>query len=349
MSRPSLVITGVGAVSSAGVGIEPLMEALYTGRRCFQPVPLEDLRQEGYEWAPVTAFRVGDFMPPLKARKFDRCSQFAIAAAGMALKDAGLDRGGLDPNRIGIVLGCGFGGITNSEEFLKGYFSGGGDGLIPMLFPNTVTNAAASNTSIEHGLKGPNVTMIQRFCSAESALLMAQSFIDDGRADVMLVGGVDEITPLILRGFHEIGQLRPGGHGRGFTEGAGILVLERADHAAHRNARIRGRLHAVTTVGLLPSGREQEGVSRLLAGYPEPDLISLSGVAAGRPELAGLFPGVPRFDTGAFLGRSLAMGGIAMTAHLLTLAPAATGIHLAASPEGPWYAVGFEGMVPTSD
>ena len=349
MSRPSLAITGVGVVSSAGVGIEPLMEALRSGRRCFQPVPVGTLAVEGHEWAPASAFRVADFMPPLKARKFDRSSQFAIAAAGMALKDAGIAPGELDSNRIGIVLGCGFGGITNSEEFLKGYFVGGVDGLIPLLFPNTVPNAAASNVSIEYRLKGPNVTMIQRFCSAESALLMAQRFIEEGRADVMLVGGVDEFTPLILKGFRELGQLRPGGYGRGFTEGSGIMVLERADHAARRNARVRGCLCAIGSVGLLPEGREREAVSRLLAGYPAPDLVSLSGIAPGRPELAGLFPDVPRLDTGALLGRSLAMGGIAMTAHLLTLAPGAPGIHLAASPEGPWFAVGFEGTVPARD
>ena len=344
MNRVPLVITGVGAVSPAGVGIEPLRDALRNGRHCFQPVPVEILGEAGHEWAPASAFRVGDFMPPLKARKFDRCSQFAIAAAGMALKDAGLAVGELDSTRIGIVLGCGYGGITNAEEFLKGYFLGGADGLNPMLFPNTVPNAAASNTSIEHRLRGPNVTIVQRFCSAESALLMAQRVIEEERADIMLVGGVDEITPLILKGFQACGQLRPGGLGRGFSEGAGIMVLERADHAARRNASIRGRLQSIHTVGFIPAGREQEGLSRLLAGYPEPELITLSGIAPGHKELASLFPHVPRLDTGALLGRSLAMGGIVMTAHLLTLAPGATGIHLAASPEGSWYAVGFEGV-----
>jgi len=351
MSEIPLVITGVGAVSSAGVGVEPLMDAIRCGRRCFQPLPDALARESGAEWAPATDFRVADFMPPLKARKFDRCSQFAIAATGMALQDAGLAVEELDRTRIGIALGCGFGGITNSEEFLKGFFSSGAAGLIPMLFPNTVPNAPASNASIEHRLKGPNVTMVQRFCSAESALLMAQRFIEEGRADVMIVGGVDEITPVILKGFSALGQLRPGGAGQGFTEGSGILVLERADHAVRRGARIRGSLLKVATIGLLPSGREQEGLSRILAGVsdPELELVSLSGVAAGRPELAGFYPRTPRLDTGALLGRSLAMGGIAMTAHLLTLAPGAIGVHVAASPEGPWFAVTFQGALLSRD
>ncbi len=343
MSHFSPVITGVGAVSAAGVGIELLMAVIRSGRPCFQPVPPEALGRAGEEWAPASAFRVADFMPPLKARKFDRCSQFAIVAAGMALKDAGITLEEMDPTRIGIVMGCGFGGVTNSAEFLKGYFSQGADGLIPMLFPNTVPNAAAGNSSIEYRLKGPNVTMVQRFCSAESALLLAQRFLEEERADIMLVGGVDEIMPVILKGFRALGQLRPGGSGRGFGEGAGILILERADHALRRGARLRGRLCGIRTLGLLPRGREQEGLARLLSGFPQPELLSLSGVAAGCKELAGLFPGVPRLETGALLGRSLAMGGIAMTAQLLTLAPGATGLHLAASPEGPWFAVGFQG------
>jgi 3-oxoacyl-[acyl-carrier-protein] synthase II len=343
MSPPSLVITGVGAVSAAGVGIEPLLEAIRNNRSCFQPIPPETLPGSGEEWAPASTFRVADFMPPLKARKFDRCSQFAIVAAGMALQDAGILLDKLDPTRIGIVLGCGFGGITNSSEFLKGYFSGGADGLIPMLFPNTVPNAAASNCSIEYRLKGPNVTMVQRFCSAESALLLAQRFLEEERADIMLVGGVDEIIPVILKGFRALGQLRSNGWGRGFGEGSGILVLERANHAARRGARIRGRLNGIRTVGLLPAGREEEGLSRLLSGFPQPELLSLSGVAAEYSELAGLFPQVPRLDTGALLGRSLAMGGLAMAAELMTLAPESTGLHVAASPEGPLFAVSFQG------
>jgi len=347
MKDPGLVITGVGAVSSAGVGIEPLMAAVRSSRCCLQPIPAEIPGEEGHEWGPASSFRVADFMPPLKARKFDRCSQFAIAAAGMALKDAGIEMAGMDRNRIGIVLGCGFGGITNSAEFLRGYFSGGTDGLIPMLFPNTVSNASASNASIEHGLKGPNVTFVQRFCSAESALFMARRLIEEGRADIILTGGVDELTPIMIAGFKSLGQLRT--HGRNFTEGSGIMVLEREDHARRRGARIRAKLGAVTTLGLLLPGAEAEGLSRLLADFPEPAVVSFSGAAIEQKETEELFPGVPRIDTGALLGRSLAMGGIALSALILSLPAGKTGIHLATSPEGPWYAAVLEGVSPGID
>ena len=349
MNETPVVITGLGAVSSAGVGVEALMTALREGRRCFQPAPAGTPDLPGVQWAPASTFRVAEFMPPLKARKFDRCSQFAIAAAGMALTDAGIHSGELDPTRIGVILGCGFGGISNSDEFLRGYFTGGAGGLIPMLFPNTVANAAASNTSIEHGFRGPNVTIVQRYCSAESALMMARRFLQENRADIILTGGVDEITRLTLCGFRDLGQLRPGGLGNGFTEGSGILVVEREDHAVRRSARIRARITGISTVGLLPRRKEEEGISRLLSGYPRPALISLSGTAPLCPELAGLYPDALRLDTGAILGRSLAMGGISMTAHLLSLGPGRDGLHLAASPEGPWYAAGFQGVTTGRD
>src|SRR5512136_1994581 len=210
-------------------------------------------------------------MPPLKARKFDRCSLFAVVAAGMALKDAGIDPAQMDPSRIGITLGCGFGGIANSEEFLRGYFSKGADGLIPMLFPNTVPNAPASNASIEHGFKGPNVTMVQRFCSAESAFLMACRFLEEGRADIMLTGGADDLTPIMLKGFHALGQLS--NYAAGFGEGSGILVLERREHALRRGAAIRGSLREIRTVGHFLPGKEAEGITRL-RGRVLPDIVS---------------------------------------------------------------------------
>ena len=177
--KSGIVITGIAAISAGGVGIGELRETLEQGKCMLTPVPEEILGERGHLWGKAGGFRVGDFMTPLKARKLDRCSIFATVAAGMALKDAGVEMGTVNPERVGIALGCGFGGIANSEEFLRGYFLKSTDGLIPMLFPNTVPNAPASNASIEHGLKGPNVTQVQRFCSAESAFLMACRFLDE--------------------------------------------------------------------------------------------------------------------------------------------------------------------------
>jgi 3-oxoacyl-(acyl-carrier-protein) synthase len=346
MNRNSddMVVTGLAAISAAGVGLEPLGEALRNGRSLLQPVPEEVLGEGGHLWGKAEAFRAADFIPPLKARKFDRCSQFAVVAAGMAMKHAGLDPAAMDRTRIGIVLGCGFGGIVNSEEFLRGYFTAGSDGLAPMLFPNTVPNAPASNASIEHGLKGPNVTLVQRFCSAEAAFMLARRFLEEDRADVILTGGVDEVSPVMLKGFKSLGQLRR--HGEGFGEGAGFLVLEKPDHAARRGARIVAGVGEVRSIGLLVPGAETEGIDRLRVSGADVDLVCLTGSASGTKPLMNRLPAAPRLETGKLLGRSLAMGGLAMVAHLLSLSPGQNGLHLAASPEGPYFAIDFLGGAP---
>jgi len=343
-SFDSIVVTGSAAISAAGTGIEPLLQLLASGGTVRTPVPDDIPHAPGQFWAKATHFKATDFMPPLKARKLDRCSQFAVAATGLALKDAGIVPAEMEPERIGIALGCGFGGLANSAEFLCGFFASGSEGLSPMLFPNTVANAAASNASIEHGLKGPNVTLVQRFCSAESALLMACRFIEEGRADVMVVGGADDLMPLMASGFAAMGQHRR--YASLFGEGAGILVLERADRAQQRGARIRGRLQSVATIGMLVPGREQEGIELLLGPGGSAGLVSLSGTACDLTPLRQVVDTCPVLDIGFAVGRSLAMGATAMAALLAKLEQGTVGLHLAASPEGPCFAIRFTGGSP---
>ncbi|WP_243373159.1 beta-ketoacyl synthase N-terminal-like domain-containing protein [Geotalea sp. SG265] len=339
-----IVITGMAAISAAGVGLDPLRKAVQEGKSLLKPIPPEIAGTDGCLWGKADAFKGGDFMPPLKARKFDRCSLFAVVAAGMALKDAGIDRASMDAERTGIVLGCGFGGIANSEAFLRGYFTSGAEGLSPVLFPNTVPNAPASNASIENGLKGPNVTFVQRFCSAESAVMMACRFLQEGRADVVLAGGVDEVTETMIKGFREVGQLKS--HGAGFGEGAGILVLERGDHARSRKAMIKGTVGGIRTIGRLLPGRETEGAEVLLPKDSDTTLVSLSGTAAAEDVFLAHLPTVRRIETGPLIGRSLGMGGLAMAALVLSLEERAAGLHVAASPEGPYYAIRIRGGSP---
>jgi 3-oxoacyl-[acyl-carrier-protein] synthase II len=339
-----IVITGLSAISAAGVGTEALQEALNSGVSSLRPIPEEILGESGHFWGKAEGFRAIDFMSPLKARKLDRCSLLAVVAAGMALEDADLPKGSIDPARIGIVIGCGFGGIANADEFLRGYLSAGTDGLSPMLFPNIVPNASASNASIEHQLKGPNVTTIQRFCSAESALLMAKRFLEEDRADVILTGGVDELFPAMIKGFKQLGQLR--GLGAGFSEGAGFLVLERGAHARKRGAHPLALLGDVTTIGRLAPGNEDEGLARIVPAQCRADLISLSGSATQHEALLDRLPPVPRIDTGSIVGRSLAMGGLALVSLVLSLKSGQSGLHVATSPEGPYYAVELQGGAP---
>ncbi len=337
----SIAVTGLAAISPAGLGTGLLREALRDGKSRLESVADDIAVERGTLWGKVGNFKVSDFMPPLKARKFDRCSLFAVIAAGMALRDADIDTALADPTRIGIVLGCGFGGIVNSEEFLRGYFTKGAEGLAPMLFPNTVPNAPASNASIEHGLKGPNVTFVQRFCSAESAFMMACRFLEEGRADIMLTGGVDELNPLMIRAFGALGQLR--GHAKSFGEGAGILVLEKAGHARERNAEILAEVGDIRTVGRLIKDREAEGMSRLFGEGGEYSLVSLSGVAEEMEPLPASLASARFIRTGGILGRSLGMGGLSMVSLVLSMSSGQNALHFSASPEGPYYTIDFRG------
>lgn len=339
-----IVVTGYSAVSAAGIGIAAIQELLCSGRDALAPIPGEVIGRDGMRWGKVNGFKASDFMPPMKARKMDRCSQFAVAVAGLALQEAGIDLKELPPERVGIALGSGFCGVSNSAEFLTGYFTGGVEGLIPMIFPNTVPNSPASNASIEHGFKGPNVTLIQRFCSAESAFMMACRFIEEGRADIMLTGGADELIPLIVKGLDTMGQMTPAS--ASFGEGCGMVVLESAAHAARRGASVKASVETITTIGMLASGHEGEALD-LLAGSPDSGChVSLSGTAADMPRLLERVSPGSTIDIGRTVGRSLAMGGTAMAALLASLQHGQAGLHLAASPEGPYYAIRFRGGAP---
>src|SRR5512133_668088 len=332
-----IVVTGTAALSAAGCGVDAIQELVRSGGDALTSIPFDVLGADGYRWGKNNGFKASDFMPPMRARKMDRCSQFAVSAVGLALKDAGIDLKQIDAERVGIVLGSGFCGVSSSAEFLTGYFKDGAEGMIPMIFPNTVPNAPASNASIEHGFQGPNATLVQRFCSAESAFMLACRFIEEGRADVMLTGGTDELMPLLASVFAALGQLK---HGTiPYGEGAGMIVLESAEHAARRQAVVKARVDSVTTIGMLAPGHEVAGLDLLTEGAAGCTLVSLSGTAADLPELMAHVSSVPKIDTGGVIGRSLSMGGITLAVLIAALESGHQGLHLAASPHGPYYAI----------
>jgi len=337
-----IAVTGYSAVSSAGIGIKSVFDAVHRGDSCLKPIPVDVPGvKAGHYWGKVDQFKVTDFIAPLKARKFDRASQFSVAVAGLALADAGIDKGTIPSERIGIALGTGFGGIANASEFLSGYYKAGVSGLSPMLFPNTVANAAASNASIEHGLKGPNITFIQRFCSAESAVMAACRFIEEGRADVMLAGGVDELNPQMIRGFAATGQLTRSASG--FGEGCGILVLERGSHAKERGATIKAQITGINVVGFLLPGAEKQGVSHLLQGQQSCEQLTVSGIESAAQPFLAVLKAASIYCPGPLIGRSLAMGGTVLGLLVSSLQDGEQGLHLAVSPEGPYYAISLTG------
>lgn len=340
----NIAITGFACITAAGNGTEPALTALLSGTSCLQPVPVELTGGRTACWGRSVQFKATEFIPPMKARKLDRASQLSVAATGLALADAGIARGAVAPERIGIAVGCGFGGIANSAEFLTGYFQSGVAGLAPLLFPNTVANAAASNASIEHGVKGPNITFIQRFCSAESAILAACRFIEEGRADLMLAGGVDDLTPLMMEGFTAMGQLNRSA--AGFGEGAGMLVLEHAEHARQRGVTTRALLRSIRSIGMLLPQARQQGIDRLLQGEQQCDRLMVSGVEqAAAPLLEQIKAGTVQYP-GHIIGQSLAMGATSLGLLVRQLQAGELGLQLSASPQGPYYAIWVQGGSP---
>lgn len=343
-----VVITGMGVISALGVGKEKFWEGLAEGRDGFEEIEEFDTTSlRSKKGGLVKGFNPKAFIPPMKVRRLDRSSQFAIAASKMALEDAGLTIGeDVPPERIGIILGSGFCGLANSEAFHRGQVVRGPEDLNPILFPNTVPNAAASNASIELGIKGPNSTVVQSFCTAEAAFLFAYQQLIAKRTEVVLTGGVDELSPMLYRGWNELRLTAwDGGTGErsapydlkrnGFIpgEGAGILILERKEDARRRNARIYGELLGFAAMGGAsdPGQKVATSISAALkkGGLKRVDFIDGAGNSSPKldaVEAEGIrlaFPDhyldVPLSSIKSMVGEGIASGGMRLVADLLVM------------------------------
>ncbi len=252
--RERVVVTGMGVVSPVGTGLEAFWSALVAGRSGIGPIT----RFDASEFATRIAGEVRDFDPTRyldkkEARRMDRFTQFAVAAAGMALEDAGLGTGGLDRDRVAVILGCGIGGIETLEDQARVLVNRGPGRISPFFVPMMIPNMAAGQIAITFGFRGPNVTTVTACASGANAIGDAFKMIQRGQVDVAVTGGTEApITPLSVAGFCAMKALstrngeperacRPFDAGRdGFvmSEGAAVLVLEGLSHARRRGARI---------------------------------------------------------------------------------------------------------------
>ncbi len=255
-----VVVTGIGLVTPAGIGANASWEGVVAGKAAAahdQALAEED--------TPVTiACRVLAFDPDAElgrgsARRLDRFTHLALLAAREALADAGLVdaetdpfalTGSVDRDRVGILLGSGIGGAETWAEEYPRYLDKGPQRVSPMFVPKMLSNTAAGTIAIRSGARGPNMTVNTACAAGASALHLGRDLIRAGSADVVIVGGVEAgITGLAVSAFAQMGALsknsdpttasRPFDVGRdGFVmgEGAGILVIESAEHAARRGA-----------------------------------------------------------------------------------------------------------------
>jgi 3-oxoacyl-(acyl-carrier-protein) synthase len=249
MSQPTdLVITGLGLVLPCGDGIAAARASLVAGAPYFRDLP-ESLGQG--RGAVCTAFTPVGIIPPMQLRRLDRASRFAWVAAQQAFQDAGLDPRSLG-DRIAVAVGTMSGGSEASEAFMRPYLLRGPEGASPLVFPNSVANAASGHLALAFGLKGPSITFVDRENATFAALEQAARWLRAGLVDVALVLGTDGLFPLLfdvcrgsrLLARHGDPEL---GSGRGFLpgEGAQAFLLELRSSAEARGAQPRARLQAL--------------------------------------------------------------------------------------------------------
>jgi 3-oxoacyl-[acyl-carrier-protein] synthase II len=259
MSHRRVVITGMGVITPVGNDVSTFWNNLIQGVSGIGPITLFDAS----EYRCRIAGEVRDFNPaqyfktPKDVNRTDRFTHLAVAAAKEAVADAGLTFPVADPERFGVVLGSGIGGLKTTEDQHTVLMTKGPSRLSPFMIPSLIVNMASGIVSMEYGLQGPNYAPVSACATSAHAIGEAWRMIRDGDADAFLAGGSEAaIVPLGIGGFAAMKALstrnddparasRPWDKDRdGFVmgEGAGVLVVEELEHAKKRGARIYAEL-----------------------------------------------------------------------------------------------------------
>ncbi|RPA64967.1 beta-ketoacyl-[acyl-carrier-protein] synthase II [Aerococcus agrisoli] len=248
-----VVVTGMGAITPIGNDVKTFWENLKAGVHGIGPITKFDASELNTNLAAeVKDFNAKDYMDRKEAKRMDPYSQYAVAAAGEAVADAGLDLCQADVDRIGVYLGTGIGGIQEIQTGVEKMIDKGIKRVNPLFVPVSISNMGAANISMHFGLKGPALTMVTACASANNAIGEAFRYIKHGYADIMLAGGAEgAINEIGLGGFDNLTATSeatdpdrasiPFDKDRnGFVmgEGAGILVLESLEGALARGAKI---------------------------------------------------------------------------------------------------------------
>jgi 3-oxoacyl-[acyl-carrier-protein] synthase II len=235
-----VVITGRGVVSSIGEGADAFVDALMERRSGI-------VDGEGR----AAAFDPEATMTPKEARRSDRFSHFALAAADQALAEAGLPDG-VEPERLAVVMGTGVGGLETLEREVRNFIEKGDRAVSPLFVPMMMPNAAAAHIAMRHGAHGPGFSIASACATGGHAIGEATRMIVRGEADVVIAGGTEApMTDICLAAFRRMGALSREGVSRPFDarrdgfvmgEGAGVLILEAERHARARGADVRARV-----------------------------------------------------------------------------------------------------------
>jgi len=248
-----VVITGLGLITPLGLDVESTWDALIHGKSGVGPITRFDASVMPTKIAAeVKGFNPEDYFGPKETGRLDLFLQYAIAGASQATHDASLNTEG-EEERVGVITGCGLGGITTIEHWHKVLLEKGPKRITPFFVPMIIANMSAGEISIRFNAKGPNMTLTTACAAGTHAVGQAYHIIRHGMADVMIAGGVEStITPLAVGGFNAMRAIskrndepqkasRPFDRDRdGFVmgEGSGMLILESLEHALARGADI---------------------------------------------------------------------------------------------------------------
>ncbi|MBQ8640165.1 MAG: beta-ketoacyl-ACP synthase II [Lachnospiraceae bacterium] len=252
MSR-RVVVTGMGAITPIGHSVEAFWDGVKKGETGFDRITAFDTAEyKAVLAAEVKNFKAADYMDGKAARRMERFSQFAVAAAKEAIADAGLDMEQEDAWRVGCAIGSGIGSLQSMEREYDRLTQKGPGRVNPMMIPMMISNMAAGNVSIQFGLMGKSINVVTACATGTNSIGEAFRTIQYGDADVMVAGGTEgSVTPLGISGFTALTALStstdparcsiPFDKDRnGFVmgEGAGVVVLEELEHAKKRGAHI---------------------------------------------------------------------------------------------------------------
>ena len=255
MTRRRVVITGLGLISPVGNTVEEGWQNILAGRSGIGLVTKFDTSTFPVRIAgEVRNFDITSYISAKDARRMDTFIHFGLAAGIQAVRDAGLDKeGSVDPERIGVSIGSGIGGLPLIEETKEEFIASGIRKVSPFFVPGSIINMISGNLSIVYGFKGPNLAIVTACTTGTHSIGEAARLIEYGDAEVMVAGGAEStVSPLGMGGFCAARALstrnddpttasRPWDKDRdGFVlgEGAGVLVLEEYEHAKARGAKI---------------------------------------------------------------------------------------------------------------
>jgi 3-oxoacyl-[acyl-carrier-protein] synthase II len=241
MDNKRVVITGLGIMSSNGIGKDAFFAAILNGISGIKPISLFDTSPFQVKIAgEIKDFFPEEFLGPKGLRTLDRSTKLVASASKLGLEDAKLAIKEANTHDVGVAIGTTLGSVRSISEFDKEAIKEGPRYVNPALFPNTVINSPASQVSIKFNIKGFNATISTGFSAGLDAINYAADFIRLGRAKIVLAGGVEELCEQTFLGFYKRGLMVGASSKSGVIigEGSAILVLEDLDSAIQRKAHI---------------------------------------------------------------------------------------------------------------